>query len=192
MVIEMSLAQLDKLQLTPNEFLVITLIRQKEFVVLSNFLIKNYEQEQMINLFKKLVSLNYLTSTSFLQNGHDYSRCRLSNDLYALLKVDSIFEEFLETYPISVVRTDGVVDYLRTDQKSCRNIYMKITNNNRANHEHILKCLNFEIDKRKKEGSMKFMVRMSKWLVSEAWKSYQDEINNLPLDKPASYGTEIE
>lgn len=190
MIIEISLALLDNLGLTPNEVLVVTLIRHKEFTLLSDFLKKEYSQAQMSDLFSKLVKLEYLTSTSFLQNYHDYSRCRLSNKIYGLLKTETLFEEFLEEYPKSVVRTDGVIDYLRTDQKHCSQIYLLQTKNSRARHDHIMKCLKFEVNKRIKDGSMKFMVRMSKWLTTESWKAYEDEINNTVTTQ--SYGTNVE
>ena len=186
----MSLALLENLKLTPNEFLVVTLIRHKEFAILSEFLKANYTNTEMENLFKKFIKLEYLTSTSFLQNYHDYSRCKLSNKVYALIRTEDLFEEFMEIYPKSVVRTDGVIDYLRTDQKHCKQMYLLLTKNERARHDHILKCLKFEVNKRIKDGSIKFMVRMSKWLSTESWKAYEDEINNTP--KTEVYGTNIE
>lgn len=186
----MSLALLDNLKLTPNELLIVTLIRHKEFALLSTFLQKNYTQAQMSETFTKLVSLGYLTSTSYLQNYHDYSNCRLSNKVYALLKTENLFEEFIEEYPKSVVRTDGVIDYLRTDQKHCQQLYTVLTKNSRAKHDHIVKCLKFEVNKRTKDGSIKFMARMSKWLSTEAWRAYEDEINN--VTKENNYGTDIE
>jgi hypothetical protein len=191
MVIEYSVALLEQLKLTPNEFFVVTLIKHKEFDLLLKFLRDNYTKDESEGIYKKLIELKYLTSTSFLQNSYDFSRCKIGNELYALLKTDDIFEEFLEAYPSSVIRSDGVVDYLRTDQKTCRTMYLKATRMSPAVHQHILKCLNFEVDKRNKDGSMKFMVRMAKWLVTEAWKAYEDEINNVQV-KETKYGTELE
>ena len=191
MIIEFSVALLEQLKLTPNEFFIITLIKQKEFDQLLNYLRENISKEESERTFMKLIELKYLTSTSFLQNSYDYSRCKIGNELYSLFKTDDIFEELLETYPSSVIRTDGVVDYLRTDQKTCKMMYMKISHNNQADHQHILKCLRFEVDKRTKDGSLKFMPRMSKWLTTEAWKSYEDEMHKLPNDK-VKYGTELE
>jgi hypothetical protein len=191
MIIEFSVALLEQLKLTPNEFFIITLIKQKEFDQLLNYLRENISKEESERTFMKLIELKYLTSTSFLQNSYDYSRCKIGNELYSLFKTDDIFEELLETYPSSVIRTDGVVDYLRTDQKTCKMMYMKISHNNQADHQHILKCLRFEVDKRTKDGSLKFMPRMSKWLTTEAWKSYEDEMHKLPNNK-VKYGTELE
>ena len=59
---------------------------------------------------------------------------------------------------------------------------MKATRNSIAIHQHILKCLRFEVNKRTKDGSMKFMVRMAKWLTAETWKSYEDEINKVQVE----------
>lgn len=191
MVIEYSVALLEQLKLTPNEFFIITLIKHKEFDLLEKFLKENYTSDESENAFRKFISLKYLTSTSYLKNSYDYSVCKLGNELNSKLKTDDIFEEFLEAYPSSVIRTDGVIDYLRTDQKSCKLLYIKTTKNSRASHEHILKCLNFEVEKRNRDGSMKFMPRMSKWLTQEAWKSYEDEINKsvIPVN---TYGTDLE
>jgi len=192
MIIEFSIALLNELNLTPNEFFIITLIRHKEFDLVKKFTKENYTKEQSNELFKKFIALKYLTSTSYLQNYYDFSECKIGNELYSKLKTDNIFEEFLDNYPSSVIRTDGVVDYLRTDQKTCKMVYLKLTRNNIAVHEHILKCLKFEVEKRKKDGSMKFMPRMSKWLAQEAWKSYEDEINKSNAVISNTYGTELE
>lgn len=186
----MSLALLDNLKLTPNEYFIVTLIRHKEFAIITKFLKANYNSVEVEKLFRDLIKLEYLTSTSYLQNYFDWSKCKLSNKLYALIRTEDLFEEFLEEYPKSVVRTDGVIDYLRTDQKHCKQMYMLITRNSRAIHDHLLKCLKFEVDKRIRDGSIKFMVRMSKWLSSEAWKAYEDEINNTV--KTEAYGTSVE
>ena len=42
MVIEISTAMLDNLKLTPDEYYIITLVRHKEFDILSEFLKTNY------------------------------------------------------------------------------------------------------------------------------------------------------
>jgi len=192
MIIEYSVALLEELKLTPNEYFIIILIKHKEFDLVKKFLKENYTKEDSENLFKKFISLKYLTSTSYLQNSYDYSLCKIGNELYSKLKTDNIFEELLEEYPSSVMRTDGVIDYLRTDQKSCRMVYLKITGNNKATHAHILKCLKFEVEKRNRDGSMKYMPRMSKWLAQEAWKSYEDEINKTRVEIEDKYGTKFE
>jgi len=191
MKLDITTELLEHLKLTPNEYFVVSLVKQKEFNLLQKFLQNYISRETSESIFLKLIELKYLTSTSYLQNSYDYSACKIGNELYSLLRTDDIFDELLETYPISVIRTDGVVDYLRTDQKTCRLIYMKLTRNTQSEHQHILKCLKFEVNKRTRDGSLKFMPRMSKWLTQEAWKSYEDEMNKLPSNE-VKYGTELE
>ena len=148
-----------------------------------------YNQLMNIDIEYKEIKINSDVNNKFLKILYDLSPDELKTD--EILKTDDIFEELLEAYPSSVIRTDGVIDYLRTDQKSCKLLYIKTTKNSRASHEHILKCLNFEVEKRNRDGSMKFMPRMSKWLTQEAWKSYEDEINKsvIPVN---TYGTDLE
>ena len=96
MIMELSVALLEQLKLTPNEFFIITLIKHKEFDLLLNYLRTYISKEESEKTYLKLIELKYLTSTSFLQNSYDYSRCKIGNELYSLLKTDDIFEELLE------------------------------------------------------------------------------------------------
>ena len=191
MIIEFSVALLETMKLTPNEFFVAILIKRKEFSLLASFLSLNFTKEESEKIFMKLIDLKYITSKSWLQNSYDYSECKIGNALYALLKPDEIFEEFLEAYPKSVIRSDGVVDYLRTDQRQCRMLYLAATKMQQAQHQHILKCLKFDVNKRTRDGSLKYMVRMSKWIGQQTWKSFEDEINSMPTTTE-KYGTTVE
>ena len=108
---------------------------------------------------------------------------------------DDIFKEFLFTFPLKVTRTDGTVDYLRTDQSSARMLYLGYTKGKKSIHDHILKCLKHEISYREKNGSLKFMKRMTTWLTSKEWETFEDQIDDLGeltyKDKDMGYGTEL-
>lgn len=193
MIIEYSIALLEKLKLTPNEYFIVILLKKKEYDLITKFLKEAYTPDSAYkDLFMKLSNLGYLTKSSYIMNDYDFSNCKLSSTILSKIKPDDIFEEFLELYPKSVVRTDGTVDYLRTDQKQCRNLYNLLTKLELARHEHIVKCLKFEVDKRNRDGSIKFMVRMSKWLTTEAWKAYEDEINDSVNTEENKYGADVE
>ena len=90
MIIEYSVALLEQLKLTPNEFFIITLIKHKEFDLLERFLKENYTRDESENAFRKFISLKYLTSTSYLKNSYDYSVCKLGNELNSKLRHLSI------------------------------------------------------------------------------------------------------
>jgi hypothetical protein len=110
------------------------------------------------------------------------------------VQIKQYFDEFVEEYPKSVVRSDGTTDYLRTDLKSAKLFYIKATRGLRAAHEHMLACLKLEVEDRTREGSMKFMPRISKWLNSQGWTTYQDRLLDVNANTVVStrYGTEIE
>jgi len=194
MVIDISLELLSKLKLNPNEYLIMELLRRKEYKPLSQFIDANYTREQASEVYKKLLGLGYFTSTSYLQNSSNYENVKVSNSYKALVKTDDAFEEFVEEYPKSVIRTDGTTDYLRTDLKSAKLFYIKETKGLRAKHEHLLACLKFEVEERTREGSMKFMPRITKWLNSQSWTTYADRLldANVNSISTAKYGTEIE
>lgn len=194
MVIDISLALLNKLKLNPNEFLLMELLKRKEYLAAADFLKENYTMSQADELFLKLNSLGYFTSNSYVENSYGYANVKVSTTYRSLVKTDDMFDEFVEEYPKSVIRTDGTTDYLRTDLKTAKLYYIKATRGLRSVHEHLLECLKFEVEERQKDGSIKFMPRISKWLNSQAWTTYQDRLmdardNSIGNTK---YGTDIE
>jgi hypothetical protein len=194
MVIDISLELLNKLKLNPNEFLLMELLRKKEYVLAAEFLKNNYNSAQSIEIYTKLLSLGYFTSNSFLENSYGYANVKVSNSYKGLVKTEDMFDEFVEEYPKSVIRTDGTTDYLRVDLKTAKLYYVKATRGLRSSHEHLLECLKFEVEERMKDGSIKFMPRITKWLSSQAWSTYQDRLMDAKSNSVGStkYGTEIE
>jgi len=194
MVIDISLELLSKLKLNPNEYLLMELLRRKEYKLSAEFLEKNYTKEQSHEIFDKLLKLSYFTSNSYVENGYGYANVKVSNSYKQLVKTDDMFDEFVEYYPKSVIRTDGTTDYLRTDLRTAKLYYVKATRGLRAGHEHLLECLKFEVEERMKDGSIKFMPRITKWLNSQAWTTYQDRLMDAMSNTVGNtrYGTEIE
>ena len=92
---------------------------------------------------------------------------------------DDFFDELYKEYPVKVMRPDGVVDYLRADRETSRHIYALLTKGDKQVHDHILKCLRFEIKKRYANNSFNYMKRINKWLSSREWESYEDEVDDL-------------
>ena len=185
---------MDKLKLNPNEILLMELLKKKEYKQIEAFLKPNYYAAEASDIYTKLRTLGYITSDSYLENSYNYSFTKVSNKYKSLTKTDDIFDEFVEEYPKSVVRTDGTTDYLRTDLKSAKLFYIKATRGLRAAHEHMLACLKLEVEDRTREGSMKFMPRITKWLNSQGWTTYQDRLMDANANTVLTtrYGTEIE
>ena len=60
----------------------------------------------------------------------------------------------------------------------------------KAMHEHILKCLNYEIQNKMTTGKLGYMKTMWKWLTQREWEAIEDQINEQPVTYNA-YGTNI-
>lgn len=101
------------------------------------------------------------------------------------------FDLFYEMYPIYVLRSDGSKAFLRTNKNKCRNLYNILTGGNNAMCEHVNKCLQFEIDKKMKSGSMGYMKTMWRWLQDRQWEASDEEMNNTEQNIQHSYGTEL-
>lgn len=101
------------------------------------------------------------------------------------------FDLFYEMYPVYVLRSDGSKAFLRTNKNKCRNLYNILTGGNNAMCEHINKCLQFEIDKKMKSGSMGYMKTMWRWLQDRQWEASDEEMNNTEQNIQHSYGTEL-
>ena len=101
------------------------------------------------------------------------------------------FDLFYEMYPIYVLRSDGSKAFLRTNKNKCRNLYNILTGGNNAMCEHINKCLQFEIDKKMKSGSMGYMKTMWRWLQDRQWEASDEEMNNTEQNIQHGYGTEL-
>jgi hypothetical protein len=107
----------------------------------------------------------------------------------------NFFEELYNAYPVKVIRDGGISDYLRTERYNSSKLYEMIVARNQSKHEHILKCLQYEVNHRESEGSMRYMKRMYKWLLSKEWKSFEERIgdtDNVLTGKEVKYGTELE
>lgn len=173
-------------------------INLNQLVFLSMVLNKNqstYDQD-----VRKLVSLIRDDEISYLiDHGLVTSMERSRSILYeASQKLKEFmeppqdqFDLFYEMYPIYVLRSDGSKSFLRTNKNKCRNLYNIQTGGNQAMCEHINKCLQFEIDKKMKTGSMCYMKTMLKWLQDRQWEVYDEEMNNTQQNIQNSYGTEL-
>lgn len=116
-----------------------------------------------------------------------YKTDKLSN----LLKEDrTMFDQFYEQYPIYVIRPDGTKGFLRANINKCRREYNHIVGKSKAMHEHLLKCLQYEVQNKMLTGKLGYMKTMWKWLTQHEWEAIEDQLNDQPV-KYEAYGTGI-
>jgi hypothetical protein len=194
MMLEVSLDTLTSSKITAHQFLVGKLIFNRKYKELEEYL-------ELTESFQTIYSdLKYLFKVGFINHVEynapkDLKQVRISNLFMKVLSGDDLFEELYQTYPVKVIRDNGISDYLRAERYNSEKLYDFAVNDNKSKHEHILKCHKYEINHRELEGSMRYMKRMYKWLQTQEWKSYEERVGNTDnanLGKEVKYGTELE
>jgi hypothetical protein len=185
MIVEINTDHLIKMDLTAGQYLLAFLIYQRLYNAYSNLKF-NFPQIiendlQMLNdkgfIFQTGTRMGYSITDKYLEYCGNKDR----------------FDELLERYPVFVIRPDGNKDFLRTDKKGNRRKYESLTNRSKSKHEHILKCLEFEIKTREREGSLKYMKRLNNWLTDREWEIWAErmEVDTQTELKTTTYGTEL-
>lgn len=176
---EMSINQLVFLTLVLNE-------NQSNNQDVHQFLSRISENE-----IQELVDSNIITVTTSGDN-KIYS---ISEETRKSLKQDkSWFDEFYEVFPVYVTRPDGTKGFLRSNINKCRKEYNRIVGKSRAMHEHLLKCLQFEIDNKMMTGKIGYMKTMWKWLTQREWEVTEEEMQfsmEQDLNNEVTYGANI-
>ena len=176
---EMSINQLIFLTLVLNE-------NQSNNQDIHQFLSRISENE-----IQELVDSNIIT---VITSG-DSKIYSISEDTRKRLKQDkSWFDEFYEVFPVYVTRPDGTKGFLRSNINKCRKEYNRIVGKSRAMHEHLIKCLQFEIDNKMITGKIGYMKTMWKWLTQREWEVTEEEMQfsmEQDINNETAYGANI-
>jgi hypothetical protein len=176
---EMSINQLVFLTLVLNE-------NQSNNQDIHQFLSRISENE-----IQELVDSNIIT---VITSG-DSKIYSISEDTRKCLKQDkSWFDEFYEVFPVYVTRPDGTKGFLRSNINKCRKEYNRIVGKSRAMHEHLIKCLQFEIDNKMITGKIGYMKTMWKWLTQREWEVTEEEMQfsmEQDINNEVAYGANI-
>ena len=143
------------------------------------------------NEIQELVDSNIIT---VITSG-DSKIYSISEDTRKYLKQDkSWFDEFYEVFPVYVTRPDGTKGFLRSNINKCRKEYNRIVGKSRAMHEHLIKCLQFEIDNKTITGKIGYMKTMWKWLTQREWEVTEEEMQfsmEQDINNEVAYGANI-
>jgi len=166
MEISMNIEYLLKNKITANEFLILQMLLENQETRLAAYK-KVVGNSHYFACLISLINMNFLEVTG---NGLE-----ITTECMRTFKGKGFFEEFYIAYPVSVVRPDGKRESLRTDRTRCATKYNRLAKRKDV-HEHIMKCLNFEVEERTQSGSLMYMKKMPNWLSSEAWKEYEEKM----------------
>jgi|WetSurMetagenome_2_1015567.scaffolds.fasta_scaffold00080_65 hypothetical protein len=154
---------------------------QKDTSVIS--LIADKEIQDLID--RKLVSCAKNDTTSVYEVTQEFK------DLIG--NIDDPFEQFYNLFPAIVQRPDGTRGYLRTNVNRCRILYRQTIGKSVAMHNHIMECLQHEIDNKMMTNKLGYMKTMYKWLTSHEWETSEQQMKEDIIQpiKKADYGTEL-
>ena len=171
-------------------------ISMNQLVFLSMILGKNQPKYQDVRSVISLISdeeISYLVEQGLIisierDDSITYQPTeKLEN---AVLPKKDYFDLFYDMYPVYVMRSDGTKSYLRANVNKCRHFFNTKCGRSQAMAEHLIKCLEFEISKKMKEGKIGYMKTMWRWLVDHQWEESEEEMND--TEKPVNtYGTDL-
>ena len=154
MIIEVDLNLLYQYELSANQYVLAYMLFKQDYHNFTRFLAV---------LTKKVAKadLSMLESKRYISNLNEDGNLEpgtivVRNKLTTMFKEEKDeFEELLELYPIKVLRPDGTKDYLRTDLKRCKKMYLQVLGASKTRHKTIMNALKFELKVREQEGNMK-------------------------------------
>ena len=196
MLVELDVKLLIDNQITAEEFLIADLLVEKAHNTLEKYLSQKTELGKTL-IIENMVKKELLNSSNQSKT-YDLSKLTVSEKFIDMISKGDYFDELVNAYPAAVTRPDGSKDYIRTDLTRCRKRYAQITKNKKVLHKHILKCLQFEVNQKTAQGKLGYMKRLTNWLASEEWKSYEqvveDRENNLSVSakEDINYGAKLE
>jgi hypothetical protein len=179
MLLQVDVESLIKNRITSDYFLVTQMLYEKQYDLLTQYL-GIYTKEEIDLLFLGLVKTGLVDNRNFPEQ-YDYSKLTVRPSFVKVLSQGDFFDELVQTFPVSVIRTDGTKDFLRSDLNRSRIRYSGITKNKYPVHSHILECLQYEVATRRLNGSLGYMKRIPKWLSSEEWKVYEQMMKDTPV-----------
>ena len=174
MILELDTSLFNEIEnLSINQLVFLTLVlnkNQSDYQDIHEFLSRISETD-----IQGLINDDYVTVTT----SGDIQIYNPSEKLLLLTKPKKEwFDEFYEVFPVYVTRPDGSKGFLRANINKCRKEYNRIVGKSKAMHEHLLKCLKFELDNKVTSGKLGYLKTMWKWLTQHEWEAIEDQMND--------------
>ena len=171
-------------------------VNMNQLVFLSMILGKNQPKYQDVRKIVSLISddeLSHLVSQELvtaIESSESITYQPTDKLTEAVLPKKDYFDIFYDMYPVYVMRSDGTKSYLLANVNKCRHFFNTKCGKSSAMAERIIKCLDFEISKRMREGSLGYMMTMWNWLTRSQWEAVEEEMVD-SSKVTNTYGTEL-
>lgn len=179
MIIEINTEDLSNYDLTADEFVFLTMLNRN---ALDSDLKLNIDREK-------------LQTNGWVKLGEE-DECYLREKFYDEFRKSesSIWSSLLSHYPIKVMAS-GQVRVLRAKDPDCKANakskarYLKHVGDDIKKHEHIIECLQRELQLRRKGNGLGYMQQLETWINNHTWEKYSD-LSDGNSTEPQSTGTE--
>lgn len=176
MVIELDTNKLITMGLSPDEFV---------FLLMSN-------RSASTTDLKLNVDLDLLQTNGWVKLGdEDQIIVRDKFETDTVSDFDQMWAGLLSRFPIKVINS-GSVRILRAqnaDSKAnekAKSKYKKIVGTDKTKHERILKCLDRELDLRRRGNGLGYMQMLETWVNNHSWEKYDIEVDTDGTTKPSN------
>jgi hypothetical protein len=172
-------------------------LNSNQLLFLSMVLDKNQPSYQDVRKIVSLISddeISYLIDNLLVESierGDSVTYQPTDKLNKAITPNKSYFDLFYDMYPVYVMRKDGTKSYLRANVNKCRHFFNTKCGKSSAMAEHIIKCLDYEVSKRMREGSLSYIMTMWNWLTRSQWEAIEEEMEDTNKIAVNSYGTDI-
>jgi hypothetical protein len=167
MVIEISTISLKDFGITADEYLYLSLLLNGS--------------HDAIDDLKLVVRLEVLQTKGLVKLGEETKDhvVRAKFSAPNATSFDQMWSELLSHFPLKVYANGGIRPLRARDPNAstndkARKQYKKYVNGSVVKHKEVIRCLNIELEERKKANNLGYMQMLSTWINQHTWEKYQD------------------
>lgn len=168
--------------LSIEEYLILSLIYQGKFELLESYE-KNVGVSDHVDLILREVYLNLNLKTppkvnvKFEQEFKEFLVAKFDSEAF-----EKLFIELKKHYPAKVITKTKATRRLHNDKAKCKKLYAKILTKSNGEldyekHNHILKCIDFEVKERIKGGNEEYWQLMGSYLHQRSWELVEEDLD---------------
>lgn len=177
MIDEKLIEKLIGLKLSIQDYLVMYLIYIKNFNLLETYVNMRFIGDWNYHLYVN----HYLESDKkltpkFEEDFKEFLIAKFDSEAF-----EKLFLELKQHYPAKVVTKTKATRRLHNDKTKCKKLYAKILTKSNGEldyekHNHILKCIDFEVSERIKGGNEEFWQLMGSYLHQRSWELVEEDL----------------
>lgn len=195
MIVEMNVDYLYKFEISPSQYLFLSLCFRDKHNTATKMI---HKQKITTEELEELMVKGYILNNNFETSKDIVFSKNMIGELFDVVKTD-YFNELFSTYPIKAMSNRGerILRPRSSDAKEARECKKKYdsylgNSNQKEKHTHVMKCLDAELSFRRRNNSLGFMRALVTWINKQEWSSYEHLIDLSNTTKATtSYGEKL-